>query len=196
MNAKTHLLLFYVTLFLSVIITSSCSKDAEATAPDVCSTANLTVTTTPTSTSACANDGAIAVTATGGTSIQYKIGNAAFVSTSTFSNLAAGTYDITVKNAEGCSKTAAVTIAVNNTAGTQFTAVKALLISKCGGCHTGAGSNGGFNFDDDCNIVRKKERINARSVLIGDMPQGGPSLTAAQKQTITSWIAAGGLKSN
>jgi uncharacterized membrane protein len=81
------------------------------------------------------------------------------------------------------------------TPGTKFSAVKNLMNNKCGACHSGSRSDGGFNFNDDCNLVNRKDRINQRAVVTGDMPPGG-ALTSAEKQIITDWLTAGGLKSN
>jgi gliding motility-associated-like protein len=53
------------------------------------------------------NDASVSVTATGGTPLlQYKINNGSFQSTSTFNNLGAAIYTITVQDANGCSVTA------------------------------------------------------------------------------------------
>ncbi len=260
--------------FSAIIMAGSCSKD-DAPPADPCTVTNLSVSATPTAASGCMSNGAISITATGGTGLQYKLDNGAFASANSFSNLAAGMYTITVKNTEGCTKTTTATVtsgasgitiaetivgsndclaagtgdgSVSVTAGgsgssfeykldagnfqsgnafanvspgmhtitvknnvgctevktvnvglkpvgTQFTALKTLLTNRCGGCHAGGASNGGFNFDNDCNLVAKKTRIKVRAVDQGDMPTTGP-LNAADKQKITDWINGGGLKSN
>ena len=41
-------------------------------------------------------------------------------------------------------------------------------------------------------VVANKNLINNRAVVVGDMPQGGPTLSASEKQIITDWINAGG----
>jgi hypothetical protein len=257
----------------AIIMAGSCSKDDPPPA-DPCTTTNLTVSAAPTPSSSCVNNGSISITASGGSGLQYKLDNGAFGSANSFSNLAAGMYTVTVKNNEGCTKTATATVTTSAnftetivgsndclTAGTgdgsisvtpgsgtgtsfeykldagnfqtsnsftnvspgmhtisvknvttgctevkmvtinlkpvgpQFTALKNLLTAKCGGCHAGGANSGGFNFDNDCNLVARKTRIKVRAVDQGDMPPNG-ALTAAEKQTITNWINGGGLKSN
>ena len=55
--------------------------------------------------------GAVTVAASGGTSVyQYKIGSGSYQSSGTFSSLAAGSYTITILDANGCNTTQAVTI--------------------------------------------------------------------------------------
>jgi len=55
--------------------------------------------------------GAVTVSASGGSgSYTYQIGSGSFASSATFSGLAAGTYTITAKDAQGCTGTLSVTI--------------------------------------------------------------------------------------
>ncbi len=55
--------------------------------------------------------GAVTISATGGTTVyQYKLDGGAYQSSSTFTGLAAGTYTITIKDANECSTTQVVTI--------------------------------------------------------------------------------------
>jgi hypothetical protein len=61
-------------------------------------------------------NGAFTCNATGGVSpLQYKLNSGSFVSGGTFSNLNAGSYNLTVKDANGCSVT--TTVFVNSSAG-------------------------------------------------------------------------------
>jgi hypothetical protein len=270
---------FFSTMALSVaIMVVACGKSSTPAPADPCTTTNLSVSANTTASSSCTNTGGITVMASGGTGLQYQLDAGSFVTTSSFTAVAAGAHTVTVKNTEGCTKSTMVTVAntgssgitINETltesnpcfaaglgdgavsinatnaaggaleykldagnfqpsssftgvsagmhvitvknaagctqtkninigtkvAGTMFNAVKSLLQSKCGGCHSNGGQSGGFNFDDDCQIVVKKDRINQRAVITGDMPQGGPQLTNSQKATITAWLAAGGQKGN
>ena len=58
-----------------------------------------------------ASNGSITVNATGGTpAYMYKIGNGAFQTGNVFTNLAAGTYVIVVKDANGCEKSVQATV--------------------------------------------------------------------------------------
>jgi len=55
--------------------------------------------------------GSVTVSASGGTSpYEYKIGSGSYSSSATFSTLAAGSYTITAKDANGCTQTLSVTI--------------------------------------------------------------------------------------
>ncbi|MBC7381602.1 MAG: SprB repeat-containing protein, partial [Bacteroidia bacterium] len=55
--------------------------------------------------------GSVSITATGGTSTyQYKLGAGAYQTSNTFSSLVAGSYTVTVKDANNCTITQAVTI--------------------------------------------------------------------------------------
>lgn len=80
--------------------------------------------------------------------------------------------------------------------GLKFNAVKNLIAAKCQSCHGASRQEGGQNYSIDCNIVSSQARIKSRAVDIGDMPKGGPMLTAGEKDIITDWINAGGLLSN
>jgi gliding motility-associated-like protein len=77
--------------------------------------------------------GAVTVSAAGGTSpYEYKIGTGAYASTATFSSLAAGSYTITAKDANGCTQTLSVTI-TQPTAAISVTAVASNNVSCNGG---------------------------------------------------------------
>jgi uncharacterized membrane protein len=100
------------------------------------------------------------------------------------------------KDGAGCERSQLVTVTSGGTLGVKFTAVKNLLAAKCQTCHNSTNSQGGMNWTVDCNIVQFSARIKVRAVDIGDMPQGGPMLTAGEKAIITDWITAGGQLSN
>ena len=141
-------------------------------------------------------DGSIAIMATSSPAgaLEYKLDAGAFGSSANFTAVSPGAHAISVRAANGCIETKMITVGTKPT-GPLFTAVKNLMSIKCGGCHNGGGSSGGFNFDDDCNIVVKKDRINIRAVVQGTMPQSGP-LSASEKAIITNWLNAGGQKGN
>lgn len=61
------------------------------------------------------NNGSITINATGGVpAITYKLNNGAYQAGNTFSGLTVGTYTITIKDANGCTKTSIVNITNNN----------------------------------------------------------------------------------
>jgi hypothetical protein len=89
--------------------------------------------------------GSVTVAGAGGTpTYQYKIGNGPLQSSGTFSGLAAGTYTITVQDANGCTSTVSVTItgpsAALSVANTNQTNV--LCFGNSTGAVTVAGSGG------------------------------------------------------
>jgi large repetitive protein len=181
------------------------AKDANgclsASTPVVVSSApcpTITINTTVVGSELCAptNVGQITVNASGSTGFMYKEGTNAYQSSNIFNSLIAGSYNISVRDANGCEKTSSVTVS-NLPQGPLFTNVKAVLATNCAfaGCHGGATPQSGINFADNCTIVAQKVRINARAVVAGTMPPSG-AISAADKQKITDWINAGGKFSN
>ncbi|MET0465784.1 MAG: hypothetical protein ABW007_21660, partial [Chitinophagaceae bacterium] len=78
-----------------------------------CSGVNIVVTATATPGGACSSSatGSINATATGSTGLTYSINGTTFQATGSFSNLAAGSYTVTVKDVNGCTGTSTVNIA-------------------------------------------------------------------------------------
>lgn len=158
---------------------------------------NITVTASATNTSGCTSDGSIAASATGSTGFTYSINGTTFQGSGSFTGLAAGSYTVTAKDAQGCTATKSVTVA-NAPAGPLFTAVKNVIQTNCIACHsTNGGNSGGKNFETDCNIVSSAARIKARTVdgSPSFMPLGG-QLNAGDKKKINDWFTAGGKLSN
>ena len=174
-----------------------CTKQASFTVnvADVCAGKNFVFTPSFVAADKCAGDGQLTITVTGGTGLQYKLDGSVYQAATVFSNVSSGTHNVFAKDAAGCEKSASVTMP-EKPAGSFFTDVKAMLLVKCANCHTNGGVNGGVNFDTDCGIVAKRDRIKVRAVDQGTMPQGGPQLTATEKAKITNWITAGGQHSN
>ena len=75
-----------------------------------CAGVTVAVTTTQVSPTIGNANGSITAAATGGTGFTYSINNGAFQASSTFSNLAAGTYTITAQNSNGCLGSLVVTL--------------------------------------------------------------------------------------
>ncbi|MFT3980225.1 MAG: hypothetical protein QM687_07140 [Ferruginibacter sp.] len=153
----------------------------------------FTVSAATTTTSGCSSaDGSITVTASGSTGFQYKLNaGGTYGASNVFNNLAEGSYTIFVKDGSGCENTQAVTVSAG-APGPKFSAVRVLINAKCTGCHSGPSPAGGRDWTVNCNVVNNKTLINNRAVVIGDMPQGGPPLSASEKAIITDWINAGG----
>ncbi len=182
---------------------SGCSGSAQfsITAFDPCAGKNFSVTApnivagTPCGTT---NDGSLsAVVSTAGT-YTFNLNGGAFQAQGLFSSLAPGTYTVGAKDADGCVKTASITVPVKP-AGPLFAPVKTLVQASCAtsGCHAGSNPAGGLNFSNDCTIVSSWDRIKARAVdnIPSAMPPGSP-LSQTDKNKITAWVNAGHLYTN
>lgn len=172
-------------------LSASTSVTLTASGVDPCASVNIVITPTVTNANACAtNAGSISISATGSNGFTYQNGNGSFQANNVFNNLTAGSYNITVKDANGCTKSQTVTVGTDQ-AGPKFTAVKNLISSSCNNCHTGNNPNGGYSVANVCNIVNTWDRIQARCVnqTPSAMPPSG--LNNNQKQIINDWINAG-----
>jgi hypothetical protein len=178
------------SVFASLVLFSACSEEKDpAPATDKCASKNITLTATVVPAAACSSNGIVTLRAKGSTGFTFQQGNSAFQADSVFGGLAAGSYTFTAKDAEGCTKTATITVTANTTKGPMFTGVSAIIATKCNqACHT-AGSNGAPTgiFAKDCDIVAYKSMITVKSI---DGSMGG--LNTTEKAQITAWIAAGG----
>lgn len=198
MSHRKFILVNCVLAFSAIIYFTSCSKESTSPSPtptpDPCAGKTIVITAVPAASAPCGGaTGSINVSATGSTGFTYKLNSAgAYQASGLFSNVSAGNYTVFAKDAGGCERSTAVTVAVAGTAGTLFTAVKNLVTSKCQSCHNNTNQNGGMNWAVDCNIVQFQNRIKVRAVDEGTMPQGGPQLTQSEKDIITNWINAGG----
>jgi hypothetical protein len=94
--------------------TNGCTASlrVNVTASNPCQGVTITVTTTTTATSGGQANGSITASATGGSApyTYSRDGGVSFQSSATFSNLAAGNYTITVRDANGCSGSRSVTL--------------------------------------------------------------------------------------
>jgi len=195
MHHKKVLFAKKILLFISAAYFVSCSKESNPAGPvvDPCAGKTIDITATATASSPCGNTGGITSSATGSAGFQFKLNSGGtYQSSGVFSNVSAGAYTVFVKDADGCEKTKAVTVAASGTAGPLFTAVKNLVAAACQSCHNNSVQNGGMNWANQCNIIQFRGRIKVRAVDEGTMPQGGPELTPTQKVVITNWINAGG----
>ncbi len=175
-----------------------CTKSQSFTITlDPCLGKTLTISAATTAHDKCsiAGTGTITITATGGTGFTYNLNGGAFQASNVFTGLSPNTYSISAKDIDGCIKTGSAT--VNEApAGFNFSAVRAVLQANCAlsGCHSGSSPTGGLNFTLDCTIVGSWDRIKARAVDGNPSfmpPPPNPQLSAADKQKILNWIAAG-----
>ena len=143
-------------------------------------------------------DGSITVTASGSTGFTYSINGTNFQTSNVFGSVAAGTYTVTAKDANGCTGTATANVSATP-AGSLFSAVRTIVQSNCAisNCHTGSSPAGGINFSQDCNIVANAARIKVRAVDQANTasqmpPPPSPALSQANRDAITAWVNAGG----
>ena len=158
--------------------------------PDPCAGVTITPVASKTHTTTGMTQGTITVTSPIGSGFLYNIGGTPQASPN-FSNLAAGNYTLTAKNAANCSGSVVITI---NGYGPKFYAVRTIINGYCGPCHLNGAISGGKNFDLDNDIVNSWDRIKIRTV------DGNPTfmpaapnvpLTAIDKQKIVDWVNAG-----
>ena len=186
-------LLLAIAIASSLFFIISCKKDSpdNNTNTTDCSGVNIAINAIPTAVIPCPSTlGSITVNATGSTGFTYNKNGGAYQSSNLFSSLTAGTYSIGVKDVNGCTNTATVTVGTA-AAGPLFTAVKNnIIVPSCVSCH---GNSGGCNLNSDCNIVSYANKIKARCVDAnpGPMPQSG-LLSANLRTQITNWVNAGG----
>ena len=171
------------------------SAPVSLVASDPCAGVNITFTTTNVNITPCpVNNGSITVNASGSTGYTYsKNGGTTYQASNAFTSLTAATYNIKVKDANGCtSATQAVTLTAA-AMGPNFTNVRTIIHSKCGNCHINGGNTAGYNFDNDCSIVTYWSQIKGTCVQPYTRPQMPPAapLTATQQAQITAWVNAG-----
>lgn len=180
-----------LTVFSSIVI-YSCKDKVEDPKPgnnDKCASKTITLTATIVPTLKCKDLGTLTVKARGSSGFTYQLGSGAFQSDSVFSNLSAGSYSITVKDVDGCTKTQSFTMTETGAKGVNFTKVESLLGAKCNlACH--ANGTGGVPqgiFATPCDIVSRSAKIKTQAY---DGSMG--NLDANEKNTILTWINAGG----
>jgi hypothetical protein len=182
-------------IFIVAIITTSCSKSSPGPSPasmDPCVGKTIKLTSIVTNVTACAGNGSIKATATGSTGFTYKLNaGGTYQTDDSFGNVAAGAYTLFAKDAGICEQSIAVTVGAAGATGPLFTAVKNLMASKCQSCHNNSVQNGGMNWEVECNIISKADRVKTRAVTEGSMPPTG-ALPQADKNIISAWITAGG----
>lgn len=191
---KTNLLNRYFFFFLQLILVfavSGCSKKDSPTPSDPCIGVSYDIQYFKTESIGTSNNGSITINYPVGDTITYKLNNGSYQAAPIFNNLAPGNYVVTVKNQNGCTDTAQITI-LNY--GPKYALVKQIIVGYCGPCHRNGGNEGGKNFDTDASIVASWDRIKARAVDANpsQMPQApNAPLTNPDKQKITDWVNAG-----
>lgn len=140
-------------------------------------------------------NGSIAVSATGGAApYEYKLGSGSFGSTAIFSNLKAGNYTVTIKDAASCTITVNGTIA-SATGVSYANDIAPILEANCNksGCHNG--DNGADrNWSVFANVQSHAQGIKTRTgnkSMPKDIAPAG--LPQEQIDLIACWVDGGAL---
>jgi len=106
-NRKLSILL---TAFTVLILNGSCKKNGN---DDPCASTNITITAVVTNSDG--NNGRVNSTASGSTGFTYSKDSAPYVASGDFTGLAPATYNITAKDANGCTKSQSFVVAATKT---------------------------------------------------------------------------------
>lgn len=126
--------------------------------------------------------------------LQYKLDDGNFQSSNTFSNLGAGTYNVTVQDGSGCEISREEQILTGTSLNNE---ILPLLELNCAVANCHNGDNGtSRNWTVAENVINSATRIKERTQA-GEMPPpgSGQSLTAAEIELISCWVNDGA-KSN
>ncbi|HSN60438.1 MAG TPA: hypothetical protein VLR49_05865, partial [Ferruginibacter sp.] len=188
------------TYIISAKSSAGClgSASVTLTGTNPCTNTVISITNTVVNVMPCATpaaNGQISVSASGSSGYTYNLNGGTYQAGNTFTALAAGTFTIGVKDANGCVKTAPATVGTA-ASGPLYASVRTLITNRCSGsgCHMNGGSAAGYNFDSNCSIVNFWSQINRSTVLytMVKMPKSPQALfSAAEKQIITNWVNAG-----
>jgi len=145
--------------------------------------------TAETTQSDCDNpSGTISVTATGGSGpYEYKIGDNAFQAGASFTGLAPGEYEVTVRDDSGCEVVLQSTV----NSDVLFSEISSIIDTNCAlpSCHGGSRNP---DFRVASNIQSQAGRIAVRTGEKSMPPSGsGLTLTDAEIAAIACWVADG-----
>jgi len=184
---------------------NGCTGTSQFTVTAITACAGVTITgsTVITAANACVTpaNGSITITASGGTGpYTFNLNGGAFQSSNQFTGLNPNTYNIIIRDANGCTGNLSPTVAAL-VPGPLFNAVKQVLATNCAlsGCHVGANPQNGIDLSNNCMIALNSDRIKARAVDGNPSfmpPPPTPQLSAADKQKIVAWVNAGGQINN
>ena len=137
------------------------------------------------------NNGSITIAASDGTEpYEFSLNNGAFQSSNKFTNLEAGSYEVVVKDAEGC-ETPEIMHQVLTGISLEDD-VMPIIEEQCtfSGCHNG--SSNAPNFLIKSNVVSRATSIKL-NINNGNMPRTPGSLTQDEKDKILCWVDDGGI---
>lgn len=168
-------------------------------ASNPCAGVTITVSATQVNPGLGLSNGSITASATGGTGFTYSINNGAFQASGTFSNLAAGTYTITVKSSTGCLGTKQVTLASTNPCTNTSIVITAAVVNTTpcttpannGSITVTATGSTGFTYNNNGGAYQASNvfsGLNAGNYLIGVKDVNG----CTQTKTVTIAVVAAG----
>jgi hypothetical protein len=173
----------------------NCTRDTEITLTNPSSTLEVAIASSE-DTGCKTSVGSLNAEATGGTGpYTYKLNNGAFGESAQFTALAAGTYTITAKDANGCTSTS---VATHITTGVSYEAdIKPLIANRCVHCHGPNGVWAGTTRDWTvfANVKNFAAAIKSKTAD-GSMPKdlaGSGGLPQAERDLIACWVDDGAL---
>ena len=113
-----------------------CTGSGSFTVVDPCAAKNITVTGTTVNASVGLSNGSITATAANSTGFTYQLNTGAFQASGTFTALSIGTYTITAKDAEGCTKSQSFT--VNDICTAKTITITATIVNAATGVSNGS----------------------------------------------------------
>uniref|UniRef100_UPI004049BAC9 hypothetical protein n=1 Tax=Fulvivirga sp. TaxID=1931237 RepID=UPI004049BAC9 len=136
------------------------------------------------------SNASLTITATGQGDLTFSINGGSTQSGNTFTGLAAGNYQVSVADGNGCSTSQTAKVLTGVSFESQ---VKSIFVANCilSNCHNG--SNAALpDYNDFDEIKSHAADIKARTQS-GNMPQNG-SLTQEEKDLIACWVDDGALE--
>jgi hypothetical protein len=153
----------------------------------------LSVGTPSVSPSGCKTSlGVATVVAAGGTApFEYRINSGSFQGSGIFGNLSAGTYEITVRDGDGCESSAPVLVRTGTSYSSQ---VAPILTARCNlnGCHNGD-LGPGRNWSTYPTVRDNAGSIKSKTADKSMPPTGSTALTADEINLIACWVDDGAL---
>ena len=142
------------------------------------------------------HDGSITMNATGGTGpYMYKLNNGSYSANSTFLNVKAGTYNVTVKDGANCEVVVSTTVGKDITGVDYDGDILPVFEVRCkhSGCHPANGD--WFTYSvAKANALKIKTQTSTRRMPKD--PQPGGDLTENELALITCWVNDGAPKNN
>jgi hypothetical protein len=155
-------------IFIAFII-DACSKGGDDPPADPCANVNITISAAATDASTGQPNGSITATASGSSGFTYRLNNGTFQSSGTFNNLAAGTYSITAKDANGCQETQSVDVEETDACAGKTITVTPTVTQESDNCSntgiisvTATGGNG-FTYSIDNGAFQASNTFNGIS---------------------------------